>query len=104
MVHSHAQLAEMGIDHFSRLYRAPGNSNILEIMEIAKSLHRYVEDDQRKDLDAPVTLGEIVGVLKWFKKDKIPKHDGWPIEFYLSFFEFLGRDLQLVIEQSYTLG
>ena len=42
---------------------------------------------------ADFTLAEIKNVLKGFKKDKIPGHDGWPVEFFLHFFELVGVDI-----------
>lgn len=34
-----------------------------------------------------------------FQKDKILGPYGWPIEFYLGFYEFLGKDLMRVVEE-----
>ena len=48
--------------------------------------------------DKPVTLSEIEGALKSFKKDRSPRPDGCPVEFYLHFFELLGKDLLLAVE------
>lgn len=90
----------MGIRHFSIQYRAPLHYDLPEIMNIARSFNRYVDQDQVEYLNAPVTMEEIEGVLKWFKKDKSPGPDGWPIEFYIHFFELLGRDLLIAIEDS----
>lgn len=45
-------------------------------------------------------MEELEGTLKWFKKDKSPGLDGWPMEFYLDFLELLGEDLLAVIEES----
>ena len=67
-------------------------------------MQRYVEEDDIENLNAPVTLGEVEAVLKWFKKDNSPSSDGCPIEFYLTFFEVIGRDLLQVIEESWTIG
>lgn len=43
-------------------------------------------------------MGELESTSKWFKKDKIIGLDGWPVEFYIAFFETLGEDLLKVIE------
>ena len=37
-----------------------------------------------------VTLSEVEDALKTFKRDKAPGPDGWPVEFYLTFFLFIG--------------
>ena len=53
-----------------------------------------------EDLTQPVMIQELEGTLKWFKKDKSPGPDGWPLEFYLAFFDLLSGDLLEVIEES----
>ena len=52
----------------------------------------------------PVTLPEIEGALKYFKKDRSPGPDGWPVEFFLHFFELLGKDLLVAVDFSRTSG
>lgn len=59
---------------------------------------RFVNNEVVEDLDLLVTLGELEGRLKWFKKDKSLGPNGWLIEFYLAYFEVLGNDLLHVIE------
>lgn len=73
---NHAQLADMGIKHFFHLDKDPSVANISEILQIAGSMHRFVEDDDVENLNAHVSLGEVEAVLKWFKKDKIPGPNG----------------------------
>ena len=48
--------------------------------------------------------GEITQVLHYLKKDKIPGLDGWPIEFYLGFYDLMGGDLPWVEEQLRVVG
>ena len=59
--------------------------------------------------DAPslilcVSLMEIECVLKYFKKDRSASPDGWPVEFYLHFFDLLGKDLLSVVESTRVSG
>ena len=42
--------------------------------------------------------------LKSFKKDKSPGPNGWPVEFYLAFFDILGPELVNVVETSRREG
>ena len=49
-------------------------------------------------------LYEIEDVLKGFKKEKILGPDGWPVEFYLAFFDLLGPDLVNLVDTSRRLG
>ena len=46
------------------------------------------------------SIGEIEGPLKTFKKDKSPGPNGWPVEFFLEFFDLIGRDLLNAMECS----
>eukprot|EP00253_Pinus_taeda_P016641 PITA_16641 len=48
--------------------------------------------------------GGIRSTLKWFKKDKSPGSDGWPVEFYIDFFDIIRLDLLGVVEESRSLG
>ena len=49
-------------------------------------------------------LSEIEDVLKGFKKDKIHGPDGWPVEFFLHFFQLVGHDILKDVIQSPTEG
>ena len=42
--------------------------------------------------------------LKLFKKDKAPGPDGWPVEFYLTFFDLMGPLLVNMVETSRISG
>ena len=50
------------------------------------------------------TLQEVEDVLKRLKKDKSPRPDGWPVEFYLHFFDLVGLEILNVIEHSRLEG
>jgi len=43
-------------------------------------------------------------VLHSFQKNKIPRLDGWTIEFYLDFFNTIGKDLMAMIEEVHKKG
>ena len=51
-----------------------------------------------------ITLAEDEGDLKSLKKDKSPKPDGWPVEFFLGFFDLVGGDLLTTVESSRVSG
>ena len=57
------------------------------------------KEDEDRFLE-PITLHEVEAVLKGFKKDKSPGLDGWPVEFFLDFFDLVGEDLVLAVEQA----
>jgi hypothetical protein len=47
-----------------------------------------------------VSEAELLAVMNTFQKGKSPGPDGWPIEFYLGFFDLLGKDILSVVEES----
>lgn len=98
------KLAHLGISHFRDLYKSTREVNLPDIINVENHFPRFVEEDDIEALNDPVTMQELEGILKWFKKDKSPGPDGWTIEFYLAFFEVLGRDLLVVVEESRSSG
>ena len=59
--------------------------------------------------DAPclthhVTLSEVESALHSFKKDRSLGPDGWPVEFYLHFFDLLGNELLSAVESARVSG
>lgn len=99
-----SQLHDLGTQYFTNLDRAPLHVDLPDILHIAQSFNRYVEPEQEEELNAPVTRGELEGVLKWFKRDKSPGPNGWPIEFFIHFFELMANDLLIMIEDSRVRG
>eukprot|EP00253_Pinus_taeda_P029159 PITA_29159 len=73
-------------------------------MRVAELFPRYIDQEDSEELLKEVTMAELEATLKWFKKDKNPGPDGWTIEFYLAFFDFLGNDLLKIVEDSRRRG
>lgn len=59
-----------------------------------------VEFKQNKSLVKEVSMEELKEIINVFQKDKSLGLYGWLIEFYVSFFNLLGKDLLLVLEES----
>eukprot|EP00253_Pinus_taeda_P006377 PITA_06377 len=98
------KLSQLGTSHFRNIYRSPPGTNLVEIINVANHFPRFVNEEDTKELFAPVTTEELESTLKWFKKDKSPGQDGWTIEFYLALYELLGPDLLKVVEESRSTG
>ena len=64
----------------------------------------YIREERKKVFTDSVTLSEVVEALKYFKKDKAPSPNGWPVKFYLTFIDFLGPLLVDLVEFSRILG
>ena len=60
--------------------------------------------EKAAELLGEVTLGEIDLALKSFKKDRSPGPDGWPVEFYLFFFDLLGEELVSAVDSTRITG
>jgi hypothetical protein len=63
-----------------------------------------MEKEDNRQLMEEVSKAELKEVLHSFQKDKIPGHDGWPIEFFLRFYEFLDQDILKVVKDTRLLG
>lgn len=67
---THQQLARFGISHFKRQFTAPTAINLSEIINEVGHFPRFIEPEAVEDLIQLVTMEELEGTLKWFKKDK----------------------------------
>ena len=79
----------MGVSHFRNLYKAPETTSLPKIIKGARLFPRFVGPDEEKSLNNLASMNKLQDSLKLFKKYKIPGPYGWPIEFYLAFFETL---------------
>lgn len=58
-----------------------------EILRIAQTFSRFVDEEAGLDLTKEVSMGALEATLKWLKKDKSPGSDGWTVELYSAFFD-----------------
>jgi hypothetical protein len=63
-----------------------------------------LEEEDNKALMEEVSEDELKEVLHSFQKDKILGLDGWSMDFFVGFFDFFGKDLLKVVEESRTNG
>ena len=97
-------LAEMGKNHFKTLYKADQRVSIVDIVRLALFYPNFVNEQNNRGLYTEVSEVELKKTLSSFQKDKSPGPDGWPIEFYLGFYELIGSDLLQVVEESRRNG
>lgn len=57
-------LANLGISHFYKLFKAPQEASLIEIIKIVGIFPRFVDEEATKALNAPMPLGELEFVLK----------------------------------------
>jgi hypothetical protein len=63
-----------------------------------------ITEELNKDLMERVTDTKIFDTLSAFQKSKSPGLDGMPVEFYLSFYDFLKEDIPKVVLESQESG
>ena len=68
-------------------------------MEIPK-----LEDEERDELDGPLTYEECKKSLESFQNGKSPGVDGLTVEFYKHFFDLIGIHLLASLNRTYELG
>ena len=60
-----------------------------------------LSDEERDNMEGPLTYEECKKVLETFQNDKSPGEDGFTVEFYKFFFELLGHDLIASFNEAY---
>ena len=98
------QLKELGVKHFSEIFKDDDKSNIVDHLKVIQLFPSYVSSEEAEIFSTEVTLGEVEGDLKSFKMDKSHGPDGLAVEFFLSFFDLVGGDLLAVVESSIISG
>jgi len=98
-----ALLAE-AFSHFNHQFKSPSNQFLTEKATTAALFPHFISDEAAAELFKPVTLTEIKDILLLFKKERSPGPDGWTSEFFIFFFDLVGEDLLLLVEDSRLKG
>jgi hypothetical protein len=72
---------------------------IFKILKISSFFLRFVTKEGNYMLMEEVTKKDLNIVMSSFKRDKIPRSNGWPMEFDIQFYELLEDDLVRMIEE-----
>ena len=102
LIEDEAQLKLLGVSHFLSLFSDDGQTNIDDQLKVIRLFPSFVLEEEKESFLSDFSLSEIEGVLKGFKKDKSLGPNGWPVEFYLHFFELVGQDILEAITQCHT--
>ena len=97
-------LKELGLRHFSHIFRDDKQTCILAQLKVVMLYPSMLSFEDACGFIESVSLIEIEGALRSFKKDKSPGPNGWPVEFFLHFFDLVGRDLLKAVESSRISG
>jgi len=103
-VNSFKDMSHLGKNHFQNLFKATNGTNITEIIHLALTFPWFVNEEINREIMEEVIEDKIKDVLHRCHKYKIPGLDGWTIEFYLSFYDLIGKDLLDVVEESRREG
>ena len=63
-----------------------------------------LRDEERDNLEGPLTYDECRKALETFQNDKAPGEDGFTIEFLKYFFDLLGNDLLASFNEAHAKG
>ena len=85
---------------FADLYKESDSYSIEDQLNIINLFPSYVAAEDNRLIFRPVTLSEVESTLKIFAKDKTPGLDGCTVEFFLHFFDILGMEMVVAIEDS----
>ena len=81
-----------------------GGTCLIQQLKVVMLYPRMILEESASDLTCLVSLGEIESALKYFKKDRSPGPDGWPVKFYLHFFELMGHELLSTVDSTRVSG
>jgi hypothetical protein len=101
---SFEDLVKLGITHFKSLFKDDPRENIADIIKSVLYFSKFMDKDENKDMFAEFMEKELKETIQSFQTDKIPRPDGWTIEFFGAFFDLIGADLLQVVKESRKNG
>ena len=93
-----------GLNCFECLSKEEGQATIDEVFNMAMQLRKMVNKEYFVIVTKHISKEELLQVLTSFQKDKMPRLDGWSIEFFIGFYEMIEEDQIRVIEKSRLNG
>lgn len=79
----------MGVSHFKNMFKAPLEATITEFIHDAQVFPSFLDDNDNDILMAPISKGEVEGVLHSIKKEKSQGLDGWTMGFFQHVFDVI---------------
>jgi hypothetical protein len=89
---------------FQNIFKTKENLSISNQLEIIRAHPRIFFEKEGLRIADPVTIFEVLSTLKGFAASKIHGLDGCSIELFLDFFDILGLELLVVVEESRLKG
>jgi hypothetical protein len=92
-------LTSIGVNHFKGLFKETKHIIMDSILKKLMYLANLLDKETNVELFHEIYIEELKGVIYSFEKDKIPRPNGWCIEFFEKFFETVWVDLLRVVEE-----
>eukprot|EP01018_Ginkgo_biloba_P004985 Gb_28741 [translate_table: standard] len=93
------KLSQLGVDHLKGLYKEENKTTIAEVIKMTSFFPSFVGEEDNVSLTKEITVDELKEVMLSLQKDKSLGPDGWTIEFFLGYFDFIETNLLRVIEE-----
>jgi hypothetical protein len=95
---------DLGVTHSTNIYHELNRANIAKIVKLASYFPKFNEEDMNEDLMVEVSKKELQALVESFQTDKNPEVDGWSINFFLWFNNFIKDDSLKGVEESRASG
>jgi hypothetical protein len=96
-------LKEGAVKYFKQLGTTTGILNE-DQTSVANLYPPMVTEAEAQSMDQPCKLEDLKKILKAFACDKSPGPNGWTVEFFLHFFDLVGKDFLGMVEESRKTG
>eukprot|EP00253_Pinus_taeda_P014556 PITA_14556 len=90
--YSQEQISNEAVRVFQEQYKRK-QSNASDLLWAAEHTPEMFDESSYENFIKPVSEDELLAAMKASKKDKSPSPDGWPIEFFLHFYDLFKEDL-----------
>ena len=90
--------------HFKYIHKKQSSNNIEAQLKVLWNYPRFFNNEEGSNVGEIVSLEDIERILKKFSKSKSLGLDGWTIEFFLYFFDVVGKELFDDIDESRLKG
>ena len=97
-------MKKLGLKNFSHVFCDYKQTYLLSQLKVFMLSPLMIPSEEAHGRVDLVSFLEIEGALKSFKKDKSLGLDGWHVEFFLHFFELVGKDLLSVVDYAKNFG
>jgi hypothetical protein len=95
---------KIAYNHFKNQFSPIASEDIRNQLEVLAHLPKFFTDTDCVEIGKVVLIDEVRDTINKMPKDKIPGSDGWIQELFQYFFEILGDDLLMAIEESKITG